>query len=96
MLGNEDCGPGLFRHGYQFPAHLEIGCQRLKFMLETVHIELRKRPFDAHEEQTGFVILVLVGMHDICAVPVKEARDPGDQAFAVRTVYEQDCRVTHN
>jgi hypothetical protein len=67
----------------------------LEFLAEGRHIEAGKLPFDSHKEQASFVVLVLIGMHDVCAMPVKKARNSRHESFAVRTVYEEDDRVTH-
>ena len=48
--------------------------------------EAFKSPFDAHEEERGFVILVLLGMDDVGPVFVEQAGNRGHQAFAIRAI----------
>jgi hypothetical protein len=45
-----------------------------------------QRPLDAHEKQAKVVVLMLVGVENVCAVLIEQAGDAGHQALAVRAV----------
>ena len=57
-------------------------------------IEILERPFDTHEEQAQLVILVLIGMQDICAMRIEEIGDGGHQTLAVGTINQQNGSVS--
>jgi len=88
ILGYEERDPGTFRHHLQTPAHTELRGYSAEFALKPVQIETVQAPFDAHEEQPGLMVLMLVRMGDVRAVPVKKARDGRYQPLLVRTVDE--------
>jgi len=73
--------------------HGEFGGHGLKFGAEGGEVEAIERPFDAHEEEAGFVVLMLIGVDDVGAEAVEQAGDRGDQALAVGAVDEADGRV---
>ena len=55
----------------------------------------RKAPLDAHEKQAEIVVLVLVGMQNIGAVLVEQARHPRHQPLAVGTMDQQNRCIFH-
>ena len=77
---------------FDAPAQPEFNGQRFESrtkrrVIESERIQL---PLDAHKEQAGFVIAMLVGMQDVRAVIVEKRRDLRDKAFAVGGIDEQD------
>jgi hypothetical protein len=53
-------------------------------------------PFDAHEEQAQLVVLVLVGMQNVCTMLVEQPRNAGHESFAIRAIDEQNSGVFHS
>ena len=60
-----------------------------------VDVEVFGIELDAHQEQAGLFVAVLVGVQDVAVVPVNEVGDGGDFALAVRTGDEQDGGILH-
>ncbi len=48
-------------------------------------------PFDAHQEQSAFTVLMLVSVQDVGVVAVKEVTDGGDDSLAVGAVDQEDA-----
>ncbi len=57
--------------------------------------EVGEVPLDAHEEELELGVLVLIGVHDVGAVPIEELGHGGDDAALVGTVDEQGGGVAH-
>ena len=49
------------RHHFELPLNLQVRRNRLEFIAESGQIEAVRPPLYVHEEEAGFVILVLVG-----------------------------------
>ena len=49
-----------------------------------------QRPFHAHEEQSEVFVALLIGVKNVGAVLVKQARDACDKAAAIGAVDEED------
>ena len=95
VLRHEDGDPGNVRHQLQAPVHPKFRGRGLEFGPECVQVESIQRPFDAHKEQAGFVVLMLIGMYDVGAVSIEQAGDGRDQAFTVRTIDQENRRIPH-
>ena len=63
--------------------------------LRKIDVEIFGIELDAHQEQPGFFVGVLVGMQDVAVVPVDEVGDGGDFALAVGAGDEQDGGILH-
>ena len=63
--------------------------------LPKIDIEVFGIEFDAHQEQPGFFIAVLIGMKNVAAVAIDKVGDGSDFALAVRAGDEQDGGVFH-
>jgi len=85
----EDC---VSRHViWNFELPREVGQVRLrKIDVEILGIELH-----AHQEESGFLVGMLVRMKNISAMAIHEVGDGGDFALLVRARDEQDCRSFH-
>ena len=68
---------------FQAPVHTQLGGDGLEVRSEGVHAEAVERPFDAHEEEAGFVVLMLIGMDDVGAVLVKHAGNGCHEALSL-------------
>ena len=60
-----------------------------------INVEIFGIELDAHQEEAGFFVGVLVGVQDVAAVAVDEVGDGGDFAFGVRAGDEEDGGVFH-
>src|SRR5580692_2833103 len=69
----------------------EIG----QIFIGEIDVEVSGIELDAHQEESGLFVSVLVGMQDITAVAVDEVGDGGDLAFGVGATDEQDGGVLH-
>ena len=81
----------------QLPVHLELFGDGREVVGEVVqrNIEVSWIELDAHEEEVGFGVAVLVGVQDVAVVAEDEIGDGRDQAFAVGTGQQQDGGVLH-
>ena len=68
---------------------MEFGGEPAEVLVEGGEIEALSCPLDAHEEEAGFRVLVLVGMGDVGAVAVEQTSYGGDQSFAVGGVDQE-------
>ena len=92
FLGNEEGEAMFLIREMQRPLHfpwlgdvLENASKVFAWNAETLQL-----PFDAHEEDTGFRIGVLVQMHDVAAIFVNEIRHTTHQSGLVRAMNEKD------
>jgi hypothetical protein len=58
--------------------------------LGEINVEVFGVEFDAHQEESGFLVGMLVSVKDVAAVAVDEISDGGDFAFTVRAGDEED------
>ena len=70
----------------------EIG----EVFLREVDVEIFGIELDAHQEEAGLFVGVLVGVQDVAAVAVDEVGDGGDFAFAVGAGDEEDGGGFHD
>ena len=56
---------------------------------------LGKTELDAHEEEVLLVVLMLVGVEDVCAVLIEHAGDTGHQTATVGAVDKENSGVFH-
>jgi hypothetical protein len=78
------------------PLHLKLRGERFEFRAECIHVEAIERPFDAHKEEDGLMVLMLIGVYDIGAVSIEQARHGCDQAFPVRAVDQEYSGIRHD
>ena len=95
VLGYEDRNPRNLRHQPEAPMHMKLRGHDLEFQPECVQVETFQRPFDTHKKQAGFVILMLIGVRDVGAVSIKEARDSRDESLPVWTADKKSSRICH-
>ena len=69
---------------FESPIHVKFEGHSRELRAKAIHGKAFERPFHAHEEEAGFVILMLIGMDDIGAVVVKHPGDSGHEAFTIR------------
>src|SRR5580700_545383 len=65
-------------------------------VLREIEVEVFGIELDAHQEESGFFVGVLVSMQDVAAVAVDEVGDGGDFAFGVGTGDEEDGGGLHS
>src|ERR1035441_8604652 len=95
VLRHEDGDAWSLRHQLELPLHVKFGGRGLEFCAESAEIESFQRPFNTHKKQASLVVLMLIGVGDIGAVSIKKACHGRDQAFAVRTVDQENCGILH-
>ncbi len=102
VLGAEERHPGTAISQRQLPAHSQFAGERGKLRLKGFQIKALRRssavcksPFDTHEEEAQFVVLVLVGVEDVGAAFVEHSGNASHQALPVRAVDEQNGGVFH-
>src|SRR5208282_1660692 len=89
----ENGDAGLDTRVFAAPAHPIAFGNGLKLAREVCEIEreIRKIELHTHEEQAGFVILMLIRAQDVRAMRIEEARDGGHNALCIRTIDQQNC-----
>ena len=82
----------------QLPFHIKALGQLFEFFVKSgfVQIEFGQFPLDAHEKQPEVVILMLIGVKNICAVSVQETGDLSDDSFLVGAMNQQNSGVRHS
>jgi hypothetical protein len=95
MLGNEDRHAGHGGGELDAPVHFQADSEVGELFPKGIDRKVIERPFDAHKEEAGLVVLVLVGVNDVGAVLVQDAGDRGDEAFAVWAGDEQNSGILH-
>ena len=92
ILRTEKSDTRPFAGAMQLPAHLQLFGERREGLEEGSRaVECGvERPLDAHEEKAELVVLVLIGVQDVCALLIEQAGDARYEAFAVWAVDEQD------
>jgi hypothetical protein len=93
--GYEDRHPRGLRHQAEAPAHLESGGQGLELFAKPKQVERLQLPLHPHEKELGFGVLMLIGVGDVGAVLVEQVGDARHQAFAVRTIDEENGGIPH-
>src|SRR6185437_5543776 len=70
------------------PVHTEARGDRreLHGKLTAIEVESVERPLHTHEEHAGNVVLVLVGVQDVCPMLIKKLCDARDQTAPVGTI----------
>ena len=94
--------------GGELPAHLKaVGQGRELFdegtqvkgraaaLVQRSAIRRTQGPFDAHEEEAGGVVLMLVGVEDVCSEFVEQIGNPRHQTTLVGAIDQQNRRVFH-
>ena len=89
LLRYEDGHPYRRLRQLEPPPHFQLHGKALEAVLKARQIEIIEPPLDPHEEQAGFVILMLIGVHDVGAALVEKHRDTGDQALSIGAVDEE-------
>jgi hypothetical protein len=78
------------RHGEGFGYRGEVLPEICERDVEVFRIE-----FHAHQEETGFLVTVLISVQYVPVMTVNEVGDSGDFALTVRARDEQDGGVLH-
>ena len=89
LLRHEDRHPCWRVRQFEAPTHLELDGKRIETLSKSRQVEIIEPPLHPHEEQASFVILMLIGVHDVGAAFVQERRDAGDEALSVGAVDEE-------
>ena len=107
VLRTEERDTGTQGARTQSPTHGQLRGQLRKLDSEFLQIEDRRRsvgllcgiftkaPLDAHEEEAEIVILVLIGVQDVCSVLVEQPGHTRHQPFTVRAIDEKNGRILH-
>ena len=86
VLRAEERHPRPARARGELPRHLELGGQRRKGGAEALEVEAVQLPLHAHEKQAQLMVLVLVGVQDVGATLVEQARNARHQSLAVGAI----------
>src|SRR6476646_1232878 len=80
------------------PCHLELFGDWSEMLTEVGEwdVEVFGIEFDAHEEQSGFLVGMLVGVQDVAVVAEDEVGDGCDFALGVGTTDEEDGGGFHS
>jgi len=102
VFRNQDDHAGTMRGLRETPLHLkflgdgrELLAEVSKSLIGEIDVEVFGIELDAHQEESGFLVGVFVGVQDVAAVAVDEVGNSGDFAFAVRTGDEEDGGIFH-
>ena len=95
MLRDEDGHPGRVRHQVEAPTHVEPGGQGLEFLAKPLQVEPVQLPFHPHKEESGFGVLMLIGMCDVGAVPIQQVGDARHQPLPIGAIDEQNGSIPH-
>jgi hypothetical protein len=88
VLRHENRYPRDFGRKLQTPRHLEPVGQLPETLSEHWDVKLRAVPFDSHEKQPGFMVLMLIRVNDIGARFVQKCCHARYQSLLVRARHQ--------
>jgi hypothetical protein len=78
------------------PLHRKVLCDRTELIRKVLQVQLKpvQVPLDASQIVPLLICLVLLEMKDVSAMTVDEVSDRGVEAFAIRTLNQENGRVS--